>query len=525
MICVLQFDSASRPLLDRMAADGRLPNLTSLAARGSTLELETPAVDFAAGSFYSLYSGVELGDHGIFYPFQWSASEQRAVYASALEAPPAVWERLGAAGRRTLAIDPYESRPPAVADGVFVCGWGLADRVVLPRWSRPGSALRGFERSYGRAPDATETFGRPDPRELVALRETLVAAPGRVATLARRLLAEQRFDLCWLTFAAAHLAGHQFWDLTRLDPDTLGAGERDVLGRALEDVYGAVDSAIGDVVAALPAATDLIVVSPVGMERDASRADLLPEMLARVLAGGPPQAEGDGGEGAIWRLRAAVPAGVRRRAAAALPRRLALELTARLELRGHDWSTTAAFAHPADNQGYVRLNLAGRERDGVVDPGEAEALLDRVAAGLHEFRDADGRPAVAEVVRARELYPGAMAHRLPDLVVRWAPGTGAEVVSERHGTVRRRGAGTGRSGNHTPGGAWALVAPGDGELPDLGRPGRLVDVAATVCALAGVPADGLAGEPLLTPGVTGPNHAAPAGDPAPVRVESARSPA
>ena len=212
MICVLQFDSASRSVLDRMTADGRLPNLSQLLARGRRFELETPAVDFAAGSFYSLYSGVELGDHGIFYPFEWSARDQRAVYASALEAPPAVWERLAAAGLRTLAIDPYESRPPAIADGVFVCGWGISDRVVLPRWSRPGPSLRGFERSYGRAPDATETFGRPDRRELLALREKLIAAPGRVATLARRLLAEQRFDLCWLTFAASHIAGHQFWD-------------------------------------------------------------------------------------------------------------------------------------------------------------------------------------------------------------------------------------------------------------------------------------------------------------------------
>ena len=240
----------------------------------------------------------------------------------------------------------------------------------------------------------------------------------------------------------------------------------------------------------------MIVVSPVGMGSDESLADLLPEMLERVLAGGPLESGEEGG-GAIWRLRAAVPTSVRRRIASALPRRLALELTARLELRGVDWATTEAFAHPADNQGYVRLNLGGRERDGIVGPGEAEGLLERIATGLGEFRRADGSPAVADVVRARELYPGAMSHRLPDLVVRWAAGGGAEAGCERYGTVRRRGSGSGRSGNHTPGDAWALVAPADGAPADPARPPRLVDVAATICAASGVPSDGLEGQPLL----------------------------
>ena len=70
MICVLQFDAAGAAVLDRLLAEGRLPNLAALAAHGRRHELETPAVDFAAGAFHTLYSGRELGDHGVFYPFQ-----------------------------------------------------------------------------------------------------------------------------------------------------------------------------------------------------------------------------------------------------------------------------------------------------------------------------------------------------------------------------------------------------------------------------------------------------------------------
>lgn len=551
MIAVLQFDAASVSVLERLTAAGRLPVLADLQRRGRRIELETPATDFAAGAFHTLYSGIELGDHGLFYPFQWSAAEQRTRYANAFEAPPPVWERLARGGLRTLAIDPYESRPPADANGVFVCGWGFTDRVVLPRWSRPPAAGRAAARRFGRAPAATEVFGRPRPRELLRLRERLVAAPGRVATLAEDLLRRESFDLAWLTFSAAHLAGHQFWDLSQVDGDALGGEERGTLEGALDGVYVAVDRAIGRVLEALPAGADVIVASPVGMDVNTSRADLLPEMLAAVLAegrgpaarrrrpaagfaddrrrasrvpaaGGGAASVGDGtraddspgdgpgerdrggeasrGAGAIWRLRAAIPPGVRGAIASAIPDRLALELTARLELRGIDWRTTRAFAHPADNQGYVRLNLRGREREGIVAAGEAEALAEEIAAGLTTFRDPDGAPAVSSVVRAADLHPGERTDRLPDLVVRWAdrPATAlTHLTSERFGTVARRGGGSGRSGNHTPGDAWAVVAPGDSRPAEPSRPPRLVDVAATICAATGTDPTGLPGEPLL----------------------------
>ena len=501
MICVLQFDAASVAAVDRMLAEGRLPVLAGLVERGRRLELRTPADHFAAGAFHTLYSGVELGDHGLVYPFQWDPAAQRARYMTAFPAPPAIWERLARAGLRTLAIDPYESRPPRDWKGTYVCGWQFADRVVLPRWSLPRAAAGDLARRHGRGPHATEIFGRPNVRDLLALREKLVAAPGRVADAATELLARDRYDLVWLTFSAAHLAGHQFWDLSQLAAEPAGR-ERELLAGALGDVYEAVDAAFGRALAALPGDVDVIVASAVGMDVNSSRADLLPGMLAAVLAGGPLPA-GDGAAGAIWRLRAAIPPGARGALARALPDRAALELTARLELRGVDWSQTRAFAHPADNQGYVRLNLRGRERDGIVDPGEADELLARIAAGLQTFRDPDGLPAVAGIERVAEHHPGERCGQLPDLVVRWSdrPATTlAGVSSDTFGEVLRSGAGSGRSGNHTPGDAWAVVAPGRCAAREPARPPRLADVAATIAAACGADGAGLPGESLLAPG-------------------------
>jgi hypothetical protein len=60
----------------------------------------------------------------------------------------------------------------------------------------------------------------------------------------------------------------------------------------------------------------------------------------------------------------------------------------------------------------------------------------------------------------------------------------------------RRGAGSGRSGNHAPG-ARLITVPASSRLRQPDRQPTLVDVAATACALLGADTRGLAGESLL----------------------------
>jgi predicted AlkP superfamily phosphohydrolase/phosphomutase len=495
VIAVIQFDAASASLLERLGKEGRLPNLARLRDEGTEVELETPAAHFPASAYQDLYRGVQVGDHGLFYPFQWSAADQRIRLAAQFLAPPPIWDRLGRAGRTALAIDPYECHRPVAAAGELYSGWGMRERVVLERWAVPDGGDRGARRRHGRPPDVTEVFGEQSQREKRRLRERFLRAPSRVADLAVERLRAGTFDLAWIVFAAPHLAGHRLWG----DP-------------ALAEIYEEVDAQLGRVLAALPDKCDVIACSVLGMDQNTSRADLLPGMLAAVLAGDKqsrgslrtpsdrkePRNGEDSDSGAIWRLRGLVSGRARAAVAAAMPDRLALELTARLELRGVDWSTTRAFAHPADNQGYISLNRTGREREGIVGEGEATELVAQIRDGLLDFRDPDGEPAVVAVEEVGEQ--GDAAERLPDLVVRWRPTSSVDLAglhSPRFGTVQRQGAGSGRTGNHTDGDAWAILAPRTSRLRNPSRPARVTDITATVAAIADAPLEGLSGEPLL----------------------------
>jgi predicted AlkP superfamily phosphohydrolase/phosphomutase len=149
----------------------------------------------------------------------------------------------------------------------------------------------------------------------------------------------------------------------------------------------------------------------------------------------------------------------------------------------------------------VRLNVRGREREGIVEPADVDELVQELECGLLTFRDPDGAAAVAGVDRIEATEPGPRSYLLPDLSVRWSdrPASGIErLESSEYGEVRRLGRGSGRSGNHS-GDGWALLVPRRSRVRARQRPAQLVDVAATACAVLGADAElqALPGEPLL----------------------------
>jgi predicted AlkP superfamily phosphohydrolase/phosphomutase len=500
MIAILQLDSVSLPLIKDLLNAGHLPALETLRKKGTWLTLETPAEYFEGSGSYAIYTGTGVGVNGQYYPWLWSAAEQRVRFMDDFPIPETVWERIGHAGRRSLIIDPYEIRPPQTMQGTFLSGWQFKNRVVLRSCSLPRDILGSLARTSGPPPLGEEVYGRPSAPQLLRLRQGLLAAPPRLAAATTELLKREPFDLVWITASAAHLAGHRFLDMSQVS-GAIDLKQHRELETTLMEIYRSTDEAMGRILAALPSGADVLVVSPAGMGANTSRSHLLPNMIKAVLSGG----SGSNGDSApsrslLWRIRSLVPTGLRAWIAGALPDRWAIELATRLELKGVDWPRTLAFMMPNDDAGFVRLNLRGRERDGIVDPQDADELLDKIAAGLKTFRDPDGRPAVRKVVRVTDLgMEGPSFTHLPDLVVQWndrCVEATAGVNSPQYGDVPSNGWGTGRTGSHTCE-AWALLAPSDSSPKRLSQPPHIIDIAATVCTLLGADAGDLKGQALL----------------------------
>ena len=498
MLVLLQFDSASLSVIERMLEDGRLPALAALRKRGQWSSLDADTDMFEAGTFPTLYTGKGMAEHGMYYPFVWSADEQRVRYMDAFPVPDTIWERLGRAGRRSLIIDPYQMWVTHEQTGVSVSGWQFRHNII-PRWARPPATYRRLVRDFGSPPKLNDVAGERTVAGLLEMRQKLLEGPSRAASATIDLLKRESFDFVWVTFIGSHQAGHHLWDLTFAEP-SIDAASRKLLESGLESVYAEIDKAIERIVDALPATADLIVFSSLGMGPNTTRSDMLPEMLKAVL-GKVPVSQGttSGAGSSIWRFRAAVPAGFRSAVASAMPGDMIRETVGRLYFRGVDWIKTPAFVLPGDHFGNIRLNVRGREREGIVPPDQVDSLLDELSDGLASFNDPDGSPSIAGFERVAGQFIGPRVDNFPDLVIRWSDRPAAAIrrlVAPRFGEVVRRSVGTGRSGNHAPG-TWAILAPGSSKPCRVDRPPRIMDLAATACALLDVDRSDLSGEPLF----------------------------
>lgn len=87
-----------------------------------------------------------------------------------------------------------------------------------------------------------------------------------------------------------------------------------------------------------------------------------------------------------------------------------------------DWSRTRAYALGLNG---LYVNVHGREKGGIVEPGAREALARELAAKLLEVTDpATGLPAITKVYRREDAYRLAgNEDTAPDLVVGYAKGT------------------------------------------------------------------------------------------------------
>jgi predicted AlkP superfamily phosphohydrolase/phosphomutase len=79
-----------------------------------------------------------------------------------------------------------------------------------------------------------------------------------------------------------------------------------------------------------------------------------------------------------------------------------------------DWSQTTAYGMGING---LYLNLKGREKDGNVEPGDADALKEELIRRLQAVRDFDDKPVIRGVYRADRIYSGPATEFAPDLIV------------------------------------------------------------------------------------------------------------
>jgi predicted AlkP superfamily phosphohydrolase/phosphomutase len=476
-------------LIQHWASAGVLPNFQRLMNEGSWFELESPAQVLHTSTWPSFATGTLPGRHGVYYPFQPKPGHQQAQHVAADEyGAPSFWSLADRLGKRCLVYDVPETFPEAGFKGRAIFEWGTW-AWYGERAAQPQRLLTDIREHFGDYPLGIEAMrlglGRPSR---TVLQKKLPASVLHKRDSLQWLMQQGEWDLVVAAYCETHPAAHYLWPDGARDPAKTDASR---FG-PMHSVYAAVDGAIGTLQATLPPNAALLIVSGDGARPNNTGWHLLPAVLEKLgyLNAGADNA-GSGlakPRSLVGRAKALMPPRVRRLIADSLPWKLRSKLGAHLEAQV-DWAHTRAFTLPTDLEGCIRINLKGREPQGIVAPGdEYKAICEDLRARLSGIiNPATGKSAVSKVWIRDEVFPGARRDQLPDVVVSWndeAPIAALEIPGV--GVVAGPSPDP-RSGTHS--GSGFLLAWGPGIAAGRRSRAKLVQVAPTVLRRLGLEED------------------------------------
>ncbi|MGG6297990.1 alkaline phosphatase family protein [Leptolyngbya sp. AN02str] len=438
---------------------------------------------------------------------------------------------------KVAAFDVPVSTISQNVNGLQVLGWG-GHHPFVPSVSEPAGLLPEILGKYGENPVLRRDNGRWwDESYKGWLLNAIAGSLSARVSIIKDLLKRDRWDLFVTGMGETHSAAHDLYD--RSQPDHLlhqhfsqqGGTNPDPMLQAYENV----DAALGEILDAAPDGAYVMVFSLHGIaanNTDQLSMFFLAEMLYRMnFPGKMALAPGKAGTpppppitkpirrswpGEIWR-KIYEPNPIKRFLNNWVPKQFlqkgqhGLLSPYPLMEDGTElgwmpaylyrplWPTMKAFAIPAFSDGQVRINLKGREAEGIVDPSEYDALCDQITEMLYGWVDGrTGQRLVKNIIRTRtnplDTDP-KLCHA--DLVVVWNP-IPTDVVD--HPTLGRIGPITlNRPGAHRARGFVMAQGPGIEPGTHLDE-GSAVDLAPTILNLMGAPLpDYLDGEPLLRP--------------------------
>ena len=374
-VLVIGLDCAS-PELVFGRLRGRLPHLSALMDGGVFGPLESTIPPITCPAWASLVTGLdpgELGLYGLRNRRDRSYAPLETVSSLKLEAP-AVWDILGARGKRSIVVGVPPGYPPRPLPGWRVSCF-LTPSAQAPHTYPPelGAELAGvagelrFDVGEYRGSDTERIFR--DIREMTHQHFAVL----------RHLVSTRDWDLAFGVYMGLDRLHHAA--LRFLDPDHPRHDPASPLRAEALAIYEEVDREIGALVRLVGDETAVLVVSDHG---------------ARPLLGGLCINQ--------WLLREGYLRLLRKPDRIAAPRDV-----------GVDWAATTAWAEG----GYyarVFLNVAGREPEGRLPAGGLEQVKKALAARISALPGPDGQPLGNRVFLPEQCYR-ALRGVPPDLIV------------------------------------------------------------------------------------------------------------
>ncbi len=401
-LTVIGLDAATFDVIDPLVEAGDLPNIARILEAGTAAVLRSTTHPLTPHAWATMVTGVNAGRHGIwdFIERDDSGYDLRVINGSYRRAP-ALWDRLGRAGRRVGLVNIPFTFPAPRVDGFAISGMDAAAREQ--GMTHPPGLFEELRARFG-ALELDHRF--PVTKEGDA--DTDFVRRAAEQKVEATLWLAERFepDLLWVVFMAADHIHHVAW------PDWELRGRES----AVAETYRILDEAVGRLVEAA-GGNDVVLVSDHGGGSLKGVVNLnawLAQEGYLVYAGRSEKLGRRVGD-KLFELRRHLPKQLRYRVKQRA-RGLREKMYERPQYSVVDWPQTRAFSY--GTFGNIVVNVRGREEQGIVEPGDDyERVRNELAERALEIRDPDGQPIVAAVHRREDLFDGPELEKIPDLLV------------------------------------------------------------------------------------------------------------
>ena len=483
-VLLVGIDAACAEVVDPLIEEGTVPTIAELAETGVSGPLQSQIPPWTASAWPSLYTGTNPGKHGVFGFLGYDGYDWDVVNATHVD-EPSLWELADGQGLSSVVVNVPVTSPPTAVDGAVIPGYTAPENPPC----HPDGILDDLREAIG------EYRVYPDdeadqPGEYVSLVEQRGDA--------FRYLAD-RFDpdFGFLQFQGTDSVFHEYPD--DLYPE---AGEGMV-----EAIYRAVDREIGAILDEFDVGTVLLAsdhgMGPYGGDEFRVNEFLREQGYVETTQGGMPawlpilndslrdgETDTQRGPGlAGTAVATAAKLGVTPARAGRLLRAVRLDGVAaklvpaqaqRAGREGVDFATSTAYVRSWIELG-VRINLAGREPEGVVPEEEYESVREGLIQLLSAVRTPDGDPVFSEVARRETYFEGPHVDDAVDVVTvprAFETMLSADLKGETFGPPAE-------PWNHKMEGL--LVASGEAVASEEIGEAQLFDVAPTVCSALSIP--------------------------------------
>lgn len=487
-VLVIGLDSFDPVLAQTWMDEGKLPHLAALMTASVAGRVQNPHGLEAASVWSSFSYGADPGVHGM---ADGSRDRGKVLAGKDCAGAPVVrplWSILEDAGRRSIVIEVPVVPDSAAPTGIRVVNWFShlppegSSRLALT--THPPELRDIIARDYAGDPLDGRMCDFHQPRtapEQTWFRDALILRVRTKTALAIDLMHREPWDFFLVVFEDSHCAAHHSAHLVA--PSGEDARIAAQIGNPLQTLYMAMDEAVGALVREAGGEATVLVFMSHGIEPAHTGLRLLDRILAK-LNGELDEARNDTLTRArdAWR---ALPAPLRRMLRP-------LHSAIKQPLYGDGFLPASAGrkcheVYTGERGSGIRINLAGRDPHGVIQPGaEYDAFCEWLIGEIGAVRnDGTGEKLAREIIHIRDHYIGPMSDTLPDLLVTWNRHAPIPSVSSPSiGRIRHPHPSI-RTGDHSPDGFFLLAGPGFTPRR-LNEDVPVIDLAPSLAALFGV---------------------------------------